>query len=330
MTQRTLDRLDGGPAFANANDGQRHPSNPANERLANALGWVSLGLGLAGLAAPREVARCIGLPDDDKTCGLLRFVGAREIVSGLGILSTSRPSGWVWSRVAGDAMDLALLGTAMTSDGADRERVALTTAAVAGITAMDLMCGQQLSKPQEGPSASETGCFFRAQAQTVWRPVAEVYGYWRNVDNLPNFMTHLKSVQRIDDRRTRWVAEGPAGRLVEWDAETTEDVPNERISWRSLPGSQVHHAGKVEFRSTQRGKGTEVRIEIEFAPPGGKLGEIAAFVFGKDPGQQLREDLRHFKQVLETGEIVRSEGTLLGNQFPQLPAQPPAQVPAAA
>lgn len=320
---------EGAPGTRAAADGQRHRPNPSDERLANTLGWVSLGLGLAGLAAPGSVARMIGLRDDDKTRETLRLVGARELVSGFGILSQRRPTGWVWSRVAGDALDLALLGSQLTSDDADKDRVAVAAAAVAGITALDLFCSQQLSR-STGPQGQQASGFFRAQAITVWRPLEEVYAYWSSLENLPNFMTHLRSVERLDDRRSRWVAEGPAGRLVEWEAETLQEVPNECLTWRSLPGSQVHHSGRVDFRRTTRGEGTEIRVQMEVVPPGGKLGEMAAYVFGKDPGQQLHEDLRHFKQVMEVGEIVRSEGSLGGNQFPQHPAQPPASLQKAA
>lgn len=334
IQERTELRIQPGGAAASdghhSGNGQIHRPIRTDERLANTLGWISLGLGLAGLAAPSSVARLIGVRDDEKARETLRLVGARELVSGFGILSQRRPAGWVWSRVAGDAMDLALLSSQLTAEDADRDRVCAAAAAVAGIAALDLYCGQLLSRPQEADVRGETSGAIRVQAVTVWKPVDEVYQYWSSLQNLPSFMTHLRSVERLDDRRTRWVAEGPAGRLVSWEAETVEAIPNERIAWRSLPGSQVHHCGRVDFRPTHRGQGTEIRVQMEVTPPGGKLGEMAAYLFGRDPGQQLHEDLRHFKQVLEVGEIVRSEGSLAGNQFPQHPAQPPASLQKAA
>jgi uncharacterized membrane protein len=127
------------------------------------------------------------------------------------------------------------------------------------------------------------------------------------------------------------VAEGPAGTTVEWDAEITEDRPNEWIAWRSLPGAQVYNAGTVQFQRPANREGTEVRVQMEFSPPGGAIGELVAKVFGKDPGTQIKDDLRTFKQVLETGEILRTDGTVgVGPRFPQRPAQPASQAELAA
>jgi hypothetical protein len=114
------------------------------------LGWFSIGLGLAQVAAPREVARFIGIGGEDRNRGLMRALGMREIASGVGILTQSSPAGWVWARVAGDAMDLALLGAAMTSDRTQHDRVVIATAAVAGVTVLDLLCGQRLSRHSGG------------------------------------------------------------------------------------------------------------------------------------------------------------------------------------
>ncbi len=122
------------------------------EGLAQALGWFSIGLGLAQVAAPREIARFIGLSGDDGNRDLMLALGMREIASGVGILTQSRPAGWVWARVAGDAMDLALLGAAMTSDRVQHDRVVAATAAVVGVTVLDLLCGQRLSRHSGAPS----------------------------------------------------------------------------------------------------------------------------------------------------------------------------------
>jgi hypothetical protein len=110
--------------------------------LARALGWFSIGLGLTEVVAHRRLAEMIGVRDHPV---LLPLLGVREILSGIGILSEGRPTGWLWSRVAGDAMDLALLGAALMSPDARRERVAAATAAVAGVTALDVLCSAQLS-----------------------------------------------------------------------------------------------------------------------------------------------------------------------------------------
>lgn len=121
-------------------------ADEAGERLAQGLGWFSLALGVAQVAAPAGMARLIGVPDEERNIEAMRAVGLREIASGLGILATRRPAraGWVWARVGGDAVDLALLGRAWASDRADTERVAAATAAVAGVMALDLLCGRRL------------------------------------------------------------------------------------------------------------------------------------------------------------------------------------------
>ncbi len=157
------------------------------------------------------------------------------------------------------------------------------------------------------------------------RPDA-VYSAWRDFECLPRFMDHLESVSVTGHRRSHWVAHGPVGTTVEWDAEITEDVPGERISWRSLEGASVDNAGWVHFRPAPGDQGTEVHLELEYSPPGGALGSVVAKLFGEEPNQQVSDDLRRFKQILETGEIARSDGSPLGsrnrNQVHQHDAHP--------
>jgi uncharacterized membrane protein len=137
---------------------------------------------------------------------------------------------------------------------------------------------------------------------TINRPPDELYRFWRNFENLPRFMSHLKSVQVIDDKRSHWTAKGPAGSDVEWDAEVINEVPNELIGWRSVDGSQVNNAGSVHFTRTIANRGTEVKDILRYDPPGGVLGAVIAKLFGEDPAHQVQEDLRTLKQILETGE----------------------------
>ena len=121
-------------------------------------------------------------------------------------------------------------------------------------------------------------------------------------------MAHLKSVTRIGENRWHWVARGPAGSSVEWDAEIVAHRPNDFISWRSLEGSDVDHAGIVRFEPARGGRGTVVRVEIEYAPPAGALGVVVAKLFGEAPQKQIAVDLRRFKQLMETGEVLKTEG----------------------
>lgn len=136
----------------------------------------------------------------------------------------------------------------------------------------------------------------------------QAYGMWRNFEDLPRFMAHLKSVRMIDDRRSDWVALGPMGREVRWTAETTEDIPNQRIAWRSFPGSDVETSGRVEFRPDPLGRGTYVTVQVEYDIPGGRFGAGLAAVAGKHPEFVVREDLRRFKSLIETGEVPTTLG----------------------
>ena len=150
----------------------------------------------------------------------------------------------------------------------------------------------------------------------------QLYQFWRNLENLPHFMHHLESVRMTGANRSHWVAKAPAGTSVEWDAETDNEKANELIAWRSLEGSDVASAGSVHF--TPAGGGTEVRVVLKYDPPAGIVGATIAKLFGDDPGQQAQEALRCFKQLMETGEVVISEGTVWDNGLlTQRPAQPP-------
>jgi uncharacterized membrane protein len=275
------------------------------------------------------VARLIGISDDEETRNTMFAIGLREITSGIGILSRPRPAGWVWSRVGGDLMDLALVGKAMKSDDNDRGRLAAAGAAVLGVTVLDVLTGQQLGRKGDGAESGRDGGRRRGwtargievtEAITINRPRQEVYGFWHNFENFPRFMAHLESVQMLDERRSRWKAKAPAGTTVEWEAETIEDRPNELIAWRSLPDSAVPNTGLVRFRDAPGERGTEVIVELRYQPPGGRLGALIAKFFGEEPHQQVKGDLRRLKQVMEIGEIVHSDASI--HRGPH-PAQPP-------
>ncbi len=145
---------------------------------------------------------------------------------------------------------------------------------------------------------------------TVNATPEQLYTFWRNFENLPRFMDHLEMVHVIDATRSHWRTKGPAGIKAEWDAEIINEVPNELIGWRSVDGSNVHNAGSVHFTPTPRG--TEVKVVLRYDPPGGTLGAAFARMFGEDPEHQVREELRRFKQLVETGEIASTEGQATG------------------
>ena len=283
-----------------------------SESLADFLGLFSLGLGLAQVTMPGTIARLCGVDGDDgNTRTLMRLLGAREISHGLAILSNQQPEKAVWSRVMGDVLDLALLGRALANPENDRGRTLFATANVLAVTALDVLAARGLSRQPESPmrAGMEEGIIHTRRAITIRKPVQEVFAFWRDFTNLPRFMRHLESVTMRDERRSHWVAKAPPGRLVEWDAETTELVENELIAWRALEGADVWNAGTVRFRPAPGGRGTEVRVDLEYDPPFGKLGSKVAMLVREEPGQQVQDDLRHLKQVLEIGEVVLSDAS---------------------
>ncbi len=146
----------------------------------------------------------------------------------------------------------------------------------------------------------------------IGKEPSEIYRFWRRLENLPRFMEHLESVIESDEKHSHWVANGPAGKSVEWDAEIINEIPNELIAWRSLDGSEVDNAGSVHFRTASGGRGTEVNVVLRYDPPGGAIGAVVAKIFGEEPGQQVEGDLRRLKALLETGEIATTEGQSTG------------------
>ena len=147
---------------------------------------------------------------------------------------------------------------------------------------------------------------------SINKPVEEVYAFWRDFENLPRFMRHLESVT-TDGSRSHWVARAPAGRTISWDAELVDEKPNEVLAWRSLDDADVRNAGVVSFERGAGGRGTTIRVSLTYAPPGGKLAAVIAKLFGEEPGQQVQDDLRALKQLLEAGEVPTVAGQPRGN-----------------
>ncbi|MFN7117566.1 MAG: SRPBCC family protein [Saprospiraceae bacterium] len=146
-------------------------------------------------------------------------------------------------------------------------------------------------------------------AVTVNKPRQEVYTFWRRLENLPRFMTHLESVNALDDRRSVWKAPIPGGLgNIEWEAEIVEDRPNELLSWRSLPDSDIENVGKVEFRDAPNGTGTEIHAVIRYHAPGGIVGKGIAQLFTPVFEKMIKNDVWNFKRIIETGEIPTTEG----------------------
>ena len=290
----------------------------SDDTLMRTLGWASAGLGVPQVLAPREFGRAIGVGGGPRQRTAVMTVGVRELAAAAGLLGQGSPA-WLWARVGGDLMDLTLLGRALKNhNGRGWERTAAALAGVVGITAVDVYAA--VTRSQVKPRADLHATV------TVTKPQQEVYDQWRRLENLPSFMAHVDEVRTTGPNITHWRASAPFGRTVEWDAEITADVPGERIAWKSINGAPVYNEGEVRFVPAPGGRGTEVHARMHYAMPAGKLGEAVARYFGEDPHQQLDDDLRRFKQVAETGEVVRSEGAPGGKrarrEFPQHPARP--------
>ena len=161
---------------------------------------------------------------------------------------------------------------------------------------------------------------------TIRRPRPEVYRFWRQLENLPAFMAHLDKVEAAGERRSHWTASAPFGRTVEWDAEIEDEVAPEKIGWRSVGDADVPNRGRAWFIPAPDGESTEVHVVLVYDLPGGELGKAVAKYFGEEPHQQLDDDLRRLKQVLEAGEVVRSDARR-GASGPA--GDPPAPGPAA-
>ena len=148
---------------------------------------------------------------------------------------------------------------------------------------------------------------------TINRPATELYQFWRNLGNLPSFMEHLESVSERDGV-SHWVVQGPLRKTIEWDARISQEHPNELIRWHSLPGSPVDHRGSVQFETAPGNRGTIVTVNLEYGTPAGRAGNVVSSLFGKHPEQIVREELRHFKQLMEAGEIPTTHGQPAGER----------------
>ena len=143
---------------------------------------------------------------------------------------------------------------------------------------------------------------------TINRPASELYSFWHNFENLPRFMRHLESVTVLDGNRSHWVSKAPLDNRVEWDAEVVTDEPDHLIAWRSLDGADIENSGFVRFQPATGNRGTEVKVVMEYSPPGGALTAAIAKLFGEEPEQQIGDELARFKQLMEVGEIATTEG----------------------
>jgi uncharacterized membrane protein len=152
------------------------------------------------------------------------------------------------------------------------------------------------------------------KAVTINASPEQLYAFWRNFENLPRFMHNLEAVTCHDSLRSHWVAKGPAGTKVDWEAEIINEIPNELIGWRSIDGSKVDNAGSVHFAPATGGRGTEVKVVLRYDPPAGLFGAAVSKILGEDPAMNVQEDLRRLKMLVESGEIATTEGQPTGRK----------------
>ena len=289
---------------------ESHATRPGTAAgLGTALGWFSVGLGLAEVLMPRTVAHSAGLDGQTRT---LRAFGLRELASGAGILLRPHKPGWLWSRVAGDAMDLGLL--AFSRRRSNDNRVVVAAAMVAGITALDVLAALDNQRLANTGKRTEAGAIRVRKSLNINRPPEACYRFWRDVENFPSFMQHVDEVRTLDATRSHWRVRAPLGRLVEWDAEIVSDIPSQQLGWRTLPDAEIEHAGIVRFTPGIGGRGTKIEVDLSYRAPLGKAGAQLAKLFGEEPSQQIDQDLRRFKQLIETGEIPTTIGQPAGRR----------------
>lgn len=204
-------------------------------------------------------------------------------------------------------------GAVLLYQGVKRsDRFGMAVAAAGGVLILSSAVGPQLLAQAAGIRVVETRHGGRrievVKSLTINRPAAELFAFWRDFRNLPTVMPHLRSVEVLSDRRSHWVANAPAGLTVEWDAEVVNEKPQTLIAWQSCEGSEVANWGVVRFAEASGGRGTEVKVELEYESPAGLTGAALATLFGKEPSRQVEEGLRRFKQIMEAGEIPTVDG----------------------
>jgi uncharacterized membrane protein len=213
-------------------------------------------------------------------------------------LEASDKERWA-SLIGGSAM--VLLGLRQRS-----LRGVLTAIAGSGLIYQGAMKKSTIAQAQEAIGVNQT--IKVEKTVTINKPADELYRFWHNFENLPRFMKHLKSVTVLDNQKSHWVANAPLGSSVEWDAYILEDRENEFISWASAEDADVDNSGFIRFTKAPGDRGTEVKVVLEYNPPGGVLASVVAKLFGEEPEQQIGDDLRRFKMLMEAGEIATTEG----------------------
>jgi uncharacterized membrane protein len=223
-----------------------------------------------------------------------------------------RSKGWIGTATA--LLGIAFLRRAVSGFSYSYQALGVNTAGARGAGSSTPDRSEEISVPHKSGVRID-------QAVTINRPRAEVYRFWRDLGNIAEFLEHVESVRTVGNgtdrgNRSHWIAKGPGGKCVEWDAEIINEKENELIAWRSLEGSEIGNAGSVHFEDAAGGRGTEVRVEILYSPPGGAVGAMMAKLFASDPSAQVHADLGRLKARLEAGVLAGTEGQPVGPKDP--------------
>lgn len=273
-------------------------SDPGAAKLTTGLGWFSLGLGATQLLAPGRVNRMIGVRDDTRTRFGQVLVGAQELTAAAGILSQRRPVMWLWGRTAGDALHIAMVARAAPSRAERPARVAMTLGALAGCFITDAYASARMSSQ---PHKTGKARSMKATAAiTVLAPRETAQRSWQEFERQADGGARL----------------GPL--------ESSEEAAGS-LRWRTTSGAPATASGVARFLDAPGGRGTEIYLELEYEALAGAAGAVVQKVTGDDPGQAAQDDLRRFKQLVETGEIARSDGAPAGHSAKLQPKQRPAQ-----
>jgi uncharacterized membrane protein len=306
-------RTEFGPAHVYDEFDDQSQSDPeARSPAARNLGLLSLALGAGAVLMPTWLSRVSGLEPHRR---LLPLVGLRELTAGIGLLSSSNPTPWLWSRVAGDAMDLAvILSSLMSRNNSRKMSAAVTAAVVAAIAAIDTRESLRSTRSGNTNQQAAASDVLVSASVIVSKSPQECYDFWRDATNMTRISPMVESVTVLDQRTSRWLIRSPLGHRIEWDSKVTGETPGERISWRSVDGGGLYHAGVIRFERATGDRGTLVNTSMHFRVPGGAAGIGLAKLLGANPRSEVREDLRRFKQLLEAGEIPTTRGQPSGRR----------------
>jgi uncharacterized membrane protein len=242
--------------------------------------------------------------------------GLKKMLRGQGLMRTLLGAGLLYRGLSGSCPLYKKLGIDSIDSKAVRNAGNAIGSAVTSATGAISSAAESLhitggrrkgNEPSADPSAYNGRSIHVEQSVTISRPASECYAFWRDLETLPQIMSHLKEVKVLDDKRSHWVAKAPLGFDVQWDAEIINDEQDKLIAWRSIGSATVDNSGSVRFVETSNGM-TEVKVTLDYIPPAGKVGSVIAKLFGEEPNQTVKSDLQKFKQLMETGEVASNAG----------------------